>query len=582
MKNNSIFKSSSLVIVLLILGSVLCAQPNKYYVSSNGNDLNSGLIISEPFQTVQKAINIAAAGDTLFILPGIYKELIEISDKIGIPENPIVLISYYSDPEKYPVIDGGAEIAALELHNDWIHIKNSSWIEFVRIIFQNGWTNPIEINNSSYLSFRQCRFFGGKRVINVNGAAAHHILVEECFWDQGGEYLWKVVDDQKGVDAWTSMHHESMSFFNGSLIDFSGSGGSIVIRGNKIINSFNALRWRGKEGFDTNIEIYNNEIIRARDNDFEPEYYSYNLHIYHNRSHNVHRTLSIDNVNGGNIFYYGNIITTDNDDWTKKICTAFWKIYGDERNLSFPLYAFNNSFYGVGRALRAEQNMILLKHFNNAYFFTRDTSWLISKWNDGNEFNFDISNTGWPDAFTNNEQELQGKVADIKYLNSRQRDLRLATNSPGIDAGKVMFLKEFDWTQNYYGKAPNVGAFEDGELSDGPPFRFMLPAGIKTEYIEKPRIVKSFSSKNKYTVYFSAELDPASVDEKSFSLFNKNKKLKIVSVSFPRNNYEMEFILDKPCGKNEISILFNKIPYGKNGEKVTSWASAVKIYKPAK
>ena len=110
-----------------------------------------------------------------------------------------------------------------------------------------------------------------------------------------------------------------MGYFNGSLIDFNGTGGSIVIRNNEIIHSYNALRWRGEKGHDTNIEIYDNEISYARDNDFEPEYYTYNLHIYHNFSHNMHRNLSIDNIKGGEIFYYGNVITTDNDPWTQEI-----------------------------------------------------------------------------------------------------------------------------------------------------------------------------------------------------------------------------------------------------------------------
>ncbi|KAB2837714.1 MAG: DUF1565 domain-containing protein, partial [Melioribacteraceae bacterium] len=248
MKINSLFTLFGVFTIGFLLNAAVSAQTNKYYVSQNGSDLNSGLSISNPFQNITTAINAASAGDTVFVLPGLYQSITEIKEKHGLPEKPIVIISYYSNPENFPVVDGGATSPGLDLNYDWIHINNSSWIEIIKMKFRNGWTNPIHVNNSTYISFKRCKFYGGKRVINVSGASAHHILVEECYWDQGGEFLWKLVSDDKGVDAWTSMHHESMSYFNGSLIDFSGSGGSMVIRRNKIINSFNALRWRGQQG----------------------------------------------------------------------------------------------------------------------------------------------------------------------------------------------------------------------------------------------------------------------------------------------------------------------------------------------
>ena len=197
--------------------------------------------------------------------------------------------------------------------------RNSNWIEIKKIRFKNGWTYPIKIENSSYISFDSCLFWGGKRVISATGISTHHLLVENCFWDQGGEYLWKIEKDSSGVDAWLSMHHLNMGYLNGSLIDFHKTGGSIVIRNNTIINAYNAIRFRGVKGYDSNIEIYDNKISNIRDNDFEPEYYTFNLHIYHNYSHNIHKTLSVDNVEGGNIYYYGNIITSDTDQWTEKI-----------------------------------------------------------------------------------------------------------------------------------------------------------------------------------------------------------------------------------------------------------------------
>ncbi len=49
------------------------AGANTYFVSKNGNDLNSG-DIRNPWLTVAKAASTLIAGDTVFIMAGIYNE----------------------------------------------------------------------------------------------------------------------------------------------------------------------------------------------------------------------------------------------------------------------------------------------------------------------------------------------------------------------------------------------------------------------------------------------------------------------------------------------------------------------------
>jgi hypothetical protein len=44
-----------------------------YYVSLNGDNNNSGSLES-PWRTIQKAADIVAAGDTVLVQPGIYRE----------------------------------------------------------------------------------------------------------------------------------------------------------------------------------------------------------------------------------------------------------------------------------------------------------------------------------------------------------------------------------------------------------------------------------------------------------------------------------------------------------------------------
>jgi hypothetical protein len=574
-------------LILLLILTVGCSaqkinKPKTIFVSPNGNNDNTGLTINEPFSTINKAVENAAPGDTVFLLPGKYKEVINFSSKKGEAEEPICVLGYSNNKDNYPVIDGGAVKPSDSAENYWMVFDNACWIEVGRIKFINGWRDPIQINNSSFITFDGCMFWGARHVIWAKGELTHNMLVENCFWDQGGEFLWKLVSDSTGADAWTSMHHKNLQYFNGSIIDFRGTGGDVVIRNNTIINSFNAIRWRGQDGgYDSNVEIYDNNISQVRDNDFEPETYAYNLYIYHNFSHNIHRTLSVDHVNGGYIYYYGNVITTDNDPWTVKVCNSFWKIYGSTgRNLNYPLYLFNNSLYGCAYAFKTDVGeSIQTKHFNNAYYFSLDNGWIVNKWDSTDAFDYDISNKKWPENFDRYNQEAHGKIADIKYIDPLAGNLKLQKDSPGIDAGKVMSFPELGWTQTYYGKAPDVGAYENGNLVEGPPFRFRIPPGMKLAYKEKPRIVRYKIEGKNLLLFFSDKIDNSTIDKNKMNIFKNKAKVNIESVSLTEDNYEIYIQTRNELSENGLSISFTELPYDLNGEQSTYWASVIKIHK---
>jgi hypothetical protein len=556
--------------------------PKTIFVSPNGNNDNSGLTINDPFLTINHAVDIAAPGDTVYLLPGKYREIINLNSKNGEAEKPICIFGYSNDKNNYPVIDGGLVKPSDSAENYWMVFDNSNWVKVGRIKFKNGWRDPIQIDNSSFISFNRCMFWGARHVIWAKGERTHNLLVENCYWDQGGEFLWRLVHDSLGVRAWLSMHHKSMQYFNGSIIDFRGTGGDVVIRNNTIKNAFNAIRWRGKVGgYDSNVEIYGNNISQVRDNDFEPETYTYNLYIYHNFSHNIHRTLSVDHVNGGYIYYYGNVITTDNDPWTIKVCTSFWKIYGSPgRNLDYPLYLFNNSFYGCAYAYKTDAGeSIQTKHFNNAYYFSLDNGWIVNKWDSTDVFDYDISNKKWPENFVKHNQEKHGKIADIKYIDPSNRNLKLQKDSPGIDAGKVMSFPELDWTQTYSGKAPDIGAYENGNLVEGPAFRFRIPPGINLTYKEKPRIVRYKTDGENLLLFFSDKINDSTIDRSKIRVYQDSVNIPVESVSVTDDNYEIIIRTGNELTESGLSISFVELPFGLNGEQSTYWASAIKIYK---
>ena len=141
-----------------------------------------------------------------------------------------------------------------------------------------------------------------------------------------------------------------------------------------------------------------------------------------------------------------------------------------------------------------------------------------------------------------------------------------------------MSFPEFEWTQSYVGAAPDVGAYENGRLVEGPPFRFRIPPGVALPYTEKPRIVRHSVLGNLLTLYFSDRLDASSISATTVELFEKSERI-TVSTAKVLNDYAVEISSEKPLATDAISLSFSKMPKGKNGENATYWGSTISIHR---
>jgi hypothetical protein len=74
---------------------------NTYYVSTSGSDSNPGTE-AQPWRTIGKAGNSVAAGDTVYIRGGSYKEVVSLS-RSGTASLPIKFLAY---PGETPIVDG--------------------------------------------------------------------------------------------------------------------------------------------------------------------------------------------------------------------------------------------------------------------------------------------------------------------------------------------------------------------------------------------------------------------------------------------------------------------------------------------
>jgi hypothetical protein len=105
------------LLLLLFISGHLVAQTN-WYVSQEtaASDDNSGTY-EAPFRTVQKAADVAVAGDTVFVREGVYRETVTPINS-GTSANPIVYMPF-GDEEV--TISGNEVISGWTKHNDNIY-----------------------------------------------------------------------------------------------------------------------------------------------------------------------------------------------------------------------------------------------------------------------------------------------------------------------------------------------------------------------------------------------------------------------------------------------------------------------------
>ena len=94
-----------LTVAFLLSGTT---KGEEIYVSPSGNDANPGTIES-PYQTLQKAAQVAQAGDICYVREGVYEELLR-PENSGTEGNPIIFKAYQGE---------NVIITAMQALNGW-------------------------------------------------------------------------------------------------------------------------------------------------------------------------------------------------------------------------------------------------------------------------------------------------------------------------------------------------------------------------------------------------------------------------------------------------------------------------------
>jgi hypothetical protein len=559
------------------------------FLSTAGHTLAGVTSIDPSMSTaeINRIMKDARGGDTLLFSEGTYKGPFLLKDIHGGINLPVVILG----SGKHASVIDGETAPGMNLKQYGFHLIDCSWITIGNFDIRNCWTDLIRAEDVSYLSVTGCRLTGGKRALFATGRGSHHFLVEHCTWEQE-ERLWS----HEGDFSWDEIHHGIHQHYNGSLFQGSGISGVFVLRDNRVENTFNAFRLSQINDGEldllacTNGEVYRNTILNTSDNVLEPEVHAKNLHFYHNRMVNGHAFVSITEVAGGEIYIYGNTAVSlpdSEDGWT------IFKISSRNTALTLPLWIFNNSwevdFDIIGSPRNIWQNNHL-RHFNNAIVATASDTFGIYNLGTDNRFDFDCSNLPWPALLADRGMEQHGLVADPGFMDPYGGDFRLKESSSCIDRGTT-------WNgmiTRYEGSAPDIGAYDNGTLIEGPPFRYMQP-DAEVPYREHPRITRYRFEGDTLKLWFSIPISEQELNRTGFRIRTGSHDGDWKIAGFTGKGYCLvltgpvretgkEWSLKEKSGallQGELPdnprLLLSRWPRGTNGMEMTKWASEMPV-----
>lgn len=322
-----------------------------------------------PTHRLQEAIDLASAGATIRLLPGIFDEPGVFDGKSGTSDKPIVL-----EGDGGVTLDGGRmpfrppdDHPKFE-HPAFLKIRKSDWIVVRDLAIQNAWSTAVYVEDSQHLHIGRVNFHGGTFAIFCRGKRTRHVLIQRCAWSQDPE-IWQGI-------RWKDIHvpPRPRKELDGDFLRTVDVHGRFQISNNLIANAFNGIHFfatRSKKVGEVNndVVIANNTFTHIRDNAIESEFQATNWWVYGNRIHNCHKWFAFENSRGGFWYVFSNTGWFDSkpgppDDefngggvlkTTKK---TKWLNEG-------PFYVFHNSWY-LRSAYMKKGLLDNFHHFNNA------------------------------------------------------------------------------------------------------------------------------------------------------------------------------------------------------------------------
>lgn len=410
-----------------------------YYVSKNGNDNNPGTT-DRPFKTIQKAANVAIAGDTVYVRQGTYNEKVNIRNS----GSNGMYITFAPYPGNNVTIDGTGVVM-----NYWeglfqIYKKNYIKISGFRIV--NSRQAGIHVDNSNYI------------VIEKNYIYNSALSAIKTGWS----YTTNIIIDNNTIDrpyksTWSPQ--ETISVSNTDMVE---------VKNNRIIQNGKGECIDLKDGTKRG-KVYKNKIERCSGPGIYLDAFAgkeYDISVYQNVVRGTPWGIMLGVEKGGTLSgvrVYNNIVT-DNSGAGIVISSYSIPNYSPKiRNVSI----INNIVYNNGRGILVQKdrgyNMrvsdVIIK--NNIATNNRNGQILIE--------------TGYPYVQnliiernikygTRGYFEKDGNhviITDPQFVNAQIKDFRPKSTSPSIDKGFPGAPSiDFRDVRRPQGMAYDIGAYE--------------------------------------------------------------------------------------------------------------------------
>jgi hypothetical protein len=290
-----------LLLFALVMSAPTALAQSTYFVATDGSVLGSGTIES-PFPSIDRALEFATAGDTVYVRGGTYASPSPIRIDEGGTEGSYLHVWAYADEE--PVFDFTGANRGFDLRGDYVHMKG--------LTVEHSGANGVFLEDASYNIIEEMvARYNGDSGFQVQRGASHNLLLNNDSYenyDPGtngenadgfaikfgvgegnvlrGNRAWGNSDD--GYDFWTIDNPEQQgvliegnwAFRNGFNIwddpGFDGdSNGFKLGKGEGPHTLVRNLAWgHNANGFDVNgnasgVTVYNNTAYFNRGVNFQ-------------------------------------------------------------------------------------------------------------------------------------------------------------------------------------------------------------------------------------------------------------------------------------------------------------------------
>jgi len=515
--------AASIVAICISLVAWNEAGGASYYVSTTGSDTAAGTL-SQPWRTIQRGANAAAAGDTVHVRGGVYEERLTLTGKSGTATQPIIIRSYEGETavlDQNGVTPPNGASALIRLHNcshiiiQGLELRN----------YKTAVTNKVPIGVLVSGGGSGVKLLGNKihaiwqsyAVLNSFAANAHGVLVSGNaataiigFVMEGNE----VYDLRLGASEAVAL--------NGNVTHF-------VLRNNIVRDCNNiGIDFIGHEGTNSNasLDVARNglcvgNVVFNIDSQYNPAYggnfttgggdstraaagiyVDGGADILIERNHVYHCNFGIEVGSEHNGKRATGITVRNNLVRRNHVGGIFIGGYaasvGGTTNSTFThntLYQNDTSGYGGGQiALQHNITTTQIKH--NIMVCNSSTGQFVLKtnttgsfaagainWNVYSGFNSAFAEFIWQDVYregfaawrsASGQDANSLYVASVGFSNAAAADFTLLSTSPAVDAGDPAFSPaadelDFNGRVRRYGTRVDIGMSEFGSPSPGAP-----------------------------------------------------------------------------------------------------------------